>query len=74
MKPVIATTVGGVPYMVRNMKNSVLIPPRDSKTSADAMIMLLNDGELMRELGVKDEEVIKTWEEIAKEVLELYIK
>lgn len=42
-KPVIATTVGGLPDMVEHGETGLLVPPRDVESLADAMIHLLGD-------------------------------
>ena len=73
-KPVIATTVGGIPYRVRHMENGILVPPKDPKALANAIITLLNDRELARKLGARGREEVKTWSEITQEVLKLYAR
>ncbi len=42
-KPVIATNVGGIPEIIENGKNGLLVPPADAKSIADAAIKLLSD-------------------------------
>ncbi|WP_243671337.1 glycosyltransferase family 4 protein [Vulcanisaeta sp. JCM 16161] len=73
-KPVIATTVGGIPYRVKNMENGILVPPRDVKALANAIITILTDKELARKLGARGRVNIKSWNEIAREALKLYEK
>ncbi len=50
-KPVVATTVGGLPEMVDHGRTGYLVPPRDERALADAIIRLLRDKELRRQLG-----------------------
>lgn len=50
-KPVIATTVGGLPSMVVDGETGVLVPPRDVAGLAHAIIRLLEDPPLRRRLG-----------------------
>jgi glycosyltransferase involved in cell wall biosynthesis len=50
-KPVIATTVGGLPSQVEDGKTGYLVPPRDEVALADAIVRLLDDRDLRRELG-----------------------
>lgn len=45
-KPIIATNVGGIPEVIRNEFNGLLIPPRDSKAIYGALIKLLNNKKL----------------------------
>ncbi|MBP1928352.1 glycosyltransferase involved in cell wall biosynthesis [Methanolinea mesophila] len=49
--PVIASEVGGIPEMIRNRVNGILIPPRDPKRITESLIMLANDGTLRNLLG-----------------------
>jgi len=50
-KAVVATRVGGVPDVVEDGKTGLLVPPKDPKALADAILRLLNDGDLRRSLG-----------------------
>jgi glycosyltransferase involved in cell wall biosynthesis len=50
-KPVVATTVGGLPAQVEDGKTGYLVPPRDEMALADAIVRLLNDRDLRRQLG-----------------------
>jgi glycosyltransferase involved in cell wall biosynthesis len=42
-KPVVATNVGGVPEIVRNNENGLLVPPGDSERLAEAIARLASD-------------------------------
>lgn len=50
-KPVVATTVGGLPEMVDNGRTGYLVPSRDSNALADAIIALLQNKQLRRRFG-----------------------
>jgi glycosyltransferase involved in cell wall biosynthesis len=50
-KPVVATTVGGLPEMVDHGRTGLLVPPRDERALADAVVRLLRDADLRRRLG-----------------------
>jgi glycosyltransferase involved in cell wall biosynthesis len=50
-RPVVATTVGGLPSMVDHRRTGLLIPPGDERALADAIVTLLTDAELRRRLG-----------------------
>lgn len=50
-KPVVATTVGGLPDMVDHGRTGYLVPPRDTKALAEALVLLLQDEELRRQFG-----------------------
>jgi len=48
--PVIATAVGGVPEIVRDGENGLLVPPNDADALAEAINRFFADGELRRRL------------------------
>ncbi|GEM_PF-111603 len=50
-KPVVATTVGGLPSMVEHGRTGYLVPPRDERALADAIVRLLQDPALRRQMG-----------------------
>jgi glycosyltransferase involved in cell wall biosynthesis len=52
MKPVVATTVGGLPEMVDDGRTGYLVPPRDERALASAIVRLLRDTALCRQLGL----------------------
>ncbi|MDQ5853318.1 MAG: glycosyltransferase family 4 protein [Chloroflexota bacterium] len=51
-KPVIATTVGILPEMVDHGRTGYVVPPRDVRALADAIVSLLRDKELRHQMGV----------------------
>jgi glycosyltransferase involved in cell wall biosynthesis len=59
--PVIATTVGGIPYFLTHKKNALLIAPKSIQEIVDAITLLTEDKSLRQEL-------IKNGYELAKEV------
>jgi glycosyltransferase involved in cell wall biosynthesis len=52
-KPVVATNVGGVPEVVEDGVTGIVVPPRDAKALADAVIEMLSSPGLMAEYGVR---------------------
>lgn len=74
--PVIATNVGGLPDMVEDGKTGLIVPPKDSRSLADAIIKLLNDNSLLSQMQSnirqenKDGE--KSWKHLAKGYLNFY--
>jgi len=50
-KPVVATNVGGVSEIVVNGKTGFIVPPNNSKSLADKILLLLNNDELAKRLG-----------------------
>ncbi|WP_434730807.1 glycosyltransferase family 4 protein [Thermogladius sp. KZ2Tp1] len=71
-KPVIASSVGGIPYRVKHMVNGLLVPPRDPKALAEAMIALVQDRELSVRLGMEGRKSVFTWDEIVSKLLSIY--
>src|SRR5437588_332102 len=50
-KPVVSTTVAGIPELVANRETGLLAPPRDVRTLADAMEQLASDENLRANFG-----------------------
>lgn len=50
-KPIVATTVGDIPMMLKNGKAGVLIPPADAGAISDAVLTLLKDASMSRSLA-----------------------
>jgi glycosyltransferase involved in cell wall biosynthesis len=51
-RPVVASNVGGIPEIVTNEVNGLLVPSRDVDALARGIIHLLQDGELLKSLGM----------------------
>ncbi len=50
-KPVIATKVGGIPFVVDNNKTGILVPPKNSEALATAIEKLIKNSKLAKKLG-----------------------
>lgn len=50
-KPIVATSVGGIPEMIEDGKNGLLVRPRDGRMIADQVVKLAGDPALRSELG-----------------------
>jgi glycosyltransferase involved in cell wall biosynthesis len=50
-KPVVATSVGGIPEVVVDGETGFLVPPRDHEAMARAIVMLLKDEALRTRMG-----------------------
>ncbi len=75
-KPVVATTVGGVPEVVMNGKTGFLVSPRKPKQLAEASIKILQDPEMKQKMGNSGlNRVLKrfSWDSIVKKYLNAYI-
>ena len=74
-KPVVVTNVGSLAEAVDEGKTGFIVPPRDSKSLAQALIRLLNDDQLRRAMGknalLKVNGVL-SWESVAEKTLSVY--
>jgi glycosyltransferase involved in cell wall biosynthesis len=50
-KPVVASNVGGLPEMIEDGETGLLVPPRDEQKLAAAIVKLLKDKALRRNMG-----------------------
>ena len=76
-KPVVTTNVGSTPEVVEEGKTGFVVPPRDVNALADAIIKLLKDDELRKEMGenaYKKMEEELSWDKIAEKAIEIYEK
>lgn len=75
-KPVIATTVGGLPEMIVEGKTGLLVPPKDAKAMAKAIISLLENKENLKKMEAyilaKYNAGKGSWSEIADKYKLLY--
>jgi glycosyltransferase involved in cell wall biosynthesis len=58
-KPVVATKVGGLPEAVVDGVTGILVPPRDERSLADAIVSLLNNDVLRHRMGQCGKELIQ---------------
>jgi len=56
--PVIATDVGGVPEIIKNNQNGILIPKQDENALVEKIIQLMNNPELRTRLGKNAREFV----------------
>ena len=74
-KPVVATNVGSIPEVVDDGKTGFVVPPKDSVALAEAMIKILKDNELRKEMGENAYRKMKeelSWDKIAEKTVEVY--
>jgi hypothetical protein len=67
-KPVIGCSAGGVPEVVNNGKTGILVPPGDADRLSGAMIALLQDAPMARELGLNARAAVLKYFSIASMV------
>ena len=71
-KPVIATSVGGIPELMKDGETGFLIEKNNSNELFEKLSMLLNNLENANEMGVKGKEFVKNnfnWEKICDDFL-----
>lgn len=52
-KCVVASKVGGIPEIIKNMENGILIEPKNTKNISESIKLLINNSELSQKLGDK---------------------
>ncbi len=76
-RPVVATRVGGVPELIEDGVNGLLIESRSSSALASAITLLLKDKALASRLGLKGREVVRnqfTVERMVKEIKKVFLE
>ncbi|NLG48962.1 MAG: glycosyltransferase family 4 protein [Chloroflexi bacterium] len=72
--PVIASAVGGIPDAVAHGKSGLLVPPGDAQALAEALLHLMYDTTLCRQMGsaAQDLAVQFDWRVLAGRVMDIY--
>ncbi len=76
-KAVVATRVDGVPEIIKNGENGILVEPENPDKLAEAMLELLDDLELRKQMELKNMQAVKkkySWEKVADSYLAAYGK
>lgn len=74
-KAVLSTNVGGLPFLVRDGENGILVPPADSHALAEGMKCLLASPDLCARLGMAGRQRVEDdldWSKIARQTLDIY--
>jgi len=74
-RPVIATAAGGTPELITDDHNGLLVPPRDPKALADAILMLSGRPDLRERFGKEGKrflDKLPSWSDLADEVHGIY--
>ncbi|MFC1962411.1 glycosyltransferase family 4 protein [Chloroflexota bacterium] len=73
--PVIGTNVDGIPDIVEDGKNGILVPPGDDEQIAEALMTLLSDEDTRNKLAQEGLETVKQkflWETVLMRIEDLY--
>jgi glycosyltransferase involved in cell wall biosynthesis len=76
-KPVVVTDVGAIPEIVDDGVTGFIVPPKNPEALADAIVKLLKDGKLRKQMGENAYKKLKTdlsWDNIAEKTIEVYKK
>lgn len=71
-KPVIASSVGGIPYRIKHGINGILVAPSDYRMLANAMLELIDNNKLAEEMGRNGRKEVLSWREVTLKSIELY--
>lgn len=74
--PVVATNIDGYAGVMTQGKEGLLVPPKDDTELARALLSLMSDEPLRRQMGARGMATAQQydWKKIARQVFELYIK
>lgn len=74
--PVVASRIGGIPDIVKNGENGLLMPPEDSQALADSIIFLLDNEGVRQKMGENGRRKAEnyTWDKVAQRTETVYKK
>ncbi len=72
--PIVASKIGGIPDVVKDGENGLLVPPKDSDRLASAIIYLLENEDIMKKMGDNGKDKVKdySWKRVAEETEKIY--
>jgi glycosyltransferase involved in cell wall biosynthesis len=73
--PVIATTVGGTPEIIKDMVNGVLVPPRNQEALAQTILKLLSLKKESQEMRIESRKTVEenfNWNKNMRQLIEIY--
>lgn len=73
-RPVVASRVGGIPELVRDEEDGILVEPGDLRSLGDAITRLLSDPGLRKRMGASGKKRVEgySWEDTARVTIEEY--
>lgn len=75
-KPCIASNIGGIPSVIENDYNGILVPPNDPTSLAQAIVSLAKDSEKCLKFGRNGRRLalLRDWKEIASRIEKVYLQ
>ncbi len=75
-KPIVATNIDGYASVVTHGEDGLLVPPKDSRGLARALISLMRDETLRQQMGAKGRLKAEehNWELVAQKVFDYYVR
>ena len=73
--PVIGSDIGGIPDIIHDEVTGLLVPQKDVMGLSKAILKLIENDELRKRMAINGYELVKrnfSWEQIAKEYIEIY--
>lgn len=74
-KPVVGSDVGGIPDIITDSETGLLVPQKDPEALAEAMLRILENGDLARALGEQGHAYVQKtfdWQVITERMVGLY--
>jgi len=75
-KPIVATNIGGYASVVTHGEEGLLVPPKDSRGLAQALISVMSDDTLRQQMGARGRHKAGeySWERVAQRVFDYYTR
>ncbi len=75
-KPIVASNIAGYATVVNHGVEGLLVPPRDKRSLAQALISLMTDESLRHQMGAKGraKALDYGWQQIAQRVYNYYVE
>jgi len=74
--PIVSTKIGGIPEVVKDCENGLLVPPKDPEALANGIISLLVNQDVRIKMSKNNREKVQnySWERIAFETEKVYMR
>ena len=75
-KSVVATNIDGYANVVTHSEEGLLVPPKDSRGLAQALISVMSDETLRQQMGARGRLTAEeySWEQVTRRILDYYVR